>query len=51
MSNYMTITSISESPIEEGLIYVGTDDGNIQVTENGGKSWRKINFSKNEWIT
>ena len=46
MSNYSTITSISESPIEEGLIYVGTDDGNIQVTENGGKSWRKINFQK-----
>ncbi|MAO71791.1 MAG: glycosyl hydrolase [Flavobacteriales bacterium] len=46
MSNYSTITSISESPIEEGLIYVGTDDGNIQLTENGGKSWRKINFQK-----
>ena len=46
MSNYSTITSISESPIEEGLIYIGTDDGNIQVTENGGKSWRKINFQK-----
>ncbi|OUV75458.1 MAG: glycosyl hydrolase, partial [Flavobacteriales bacterium TMED123] len=46
MSNYSTITSISESPIEEGLIYAGTDDGNIQVTENGGKSWRKINFQK-----
>ena len=42
----LIITSISESPIEEGLIYVGTDDGNIQVTENGGKSWRKINFQK-----
>ena len=46
MSNYSTITSISESPIEEGLIYAGTDDGNIQVTENGGKSWRKINFQR-----
>ena len=46
MSNYSTITSISESPIKEGLIYVGTDDGNIQITENGGKSWQKINFKK-----
>jgi len=46
MSNYSTITSISESPKEEGLIYIGTDDGNIQVTENRGKSWRKINFKK-----
>ena len=46
MSNYSTITSISESPLKEGLIYIGTDDGNMQVTENGGNSWRKINFKK-----
>ena len=45
MSNYSTITSLSESPIKEGLIYAGTDDGIIQVTENGGKKWRKINFN------
>ncbi len=42
MSAYNTITSIGESPLEEGLIYIGTDDGLIQVTENGGESWRKI---------
>jgi hypothetical protein len=42
MSNYNTITSLSESPIKEGLLYAGTDDGFIQVTENGGNSWRKI---------
>ncbi|MFZ9691104.1 MAG: VPS10 domain-containing protein [Phycisphaerales bacterium] len=42
MSQYGNITSISESPIEEGLIYVGTDDGLIQVTEDGGGSWRTI---------
>jgi photosystem II stability/assembly factor-like uncharacterized protein len=42
MSNYNTITSIAESPLQEGLIYVGTDDGLIQVTENSGDSWRKI---------
>ena len=42
MSQYGNITSISESPIEEGLIYVGTDDGLIQVTEDGGETWRKI---------
>ncbi len=46
MSNYSTITSISESPIKEGLIYVGTDDGIIQVTDDGGKNWKKINFNK-----
>lgn len=42
MSLYSTITSISESPLHEGLIYVGTDDGLIQVTENGGQNWRKV---------
>ncbi len=46
MSNYNTITSISESPVREGLIYVGTDDGIIQVTTNGGDSWKKIPVTK-----
>ena len=42
MSQYGNITSITESPLQEGLIYVGTDDGLIQVTEDGGQNWRKI---------
>ncbi len=42
MSQYGNITSISESPLVEGLIYVGTDDGLIRVTENGGQTWRKV---------
>ncbi len=42
MSTYNTITSLSESPVKEGLIYVGTDDGLIQITENGGENWREI---------
>ena len=42
MSNYNTITSLSESPLRAGLIYAGTDDGFIQVTYNGGEQWRKI---------
>lgn len=42
MSAWGNITSISESPVVEGLIYVGTDDGLIQVTEDGGQNWRKI---------
>ncbi|MBR77632.1 MAG: glycosyl hydrolase [Flavobacteriales bacterium] len=46
MSNYSTITSISESPKNSELIYIGTDDGIIQVTEDGGKNWRKTDFSK-----
>ncbi len=46
MSNYNTITSISESPVKEGLIYTGTDDGIIQVTDNGGATWTKILVNK-----
>ncbi len=42
MSNYNTITSLAESPHQEGLIYAGTDDGLIQITEDGGKNWRKV---------
>ena len=42
MSQYGTITSLSESPLVEGLLYAGTDDGRIQVSENGGESWRAI---------
>ncbi|MEY4607869.1 MAG: hypothetical protein RL625_86 [Gemmatimonadota bacterium] len=37
-----SVTAIAESPKAEGVIYAGTDDGLIQVTENGGTSWRKI---------
>ena len=44
MSNYNTITSLAESPKQEGLLYAGTDDGIIQVSENGGDSWRKISL-------
>ena len=40
-SLYGTIISLVESPLKEDLIYAGTDDGLIQVTENAGKSWSK----------
>ncbi|HYM25487.1 MAG TPA: hypothetical protein VEU08_19850 [Vicinamibacterales bacterium] len=36
------IVSLDESPLLEGLIYAGTDDGLVQVTEDGGKNWRKV---------
>jgi photosystem II stability/assembly factor-like uncharacterized protein len=36
-----TITALDESPLLEGLIYTGSDDGLIHVTEDGGKTWRK----------
>jgi photosystem II stability/assembly factor-like uncharacterized protein len=37
-----TIVALSESPKRAGLLYAGTDDGNLQVTKDGGKSWTKI---------
>ena len=37
-----TITVVDESPLLEGLMYVGTHDGLVQVTEDGGKNWTKI---------
>ena len=36
------VVSLDESPLLEGLLYAGTDDGLIQVTEDGGKNWRKV---------
>lgn len=41
MSKYATLTSISESPQVEGLLYTGSDDGLIHVSEDGGQTWRK----------
>lgn len=41
MSKYATLTCISESPKKEGLIYTGSDDGLIHVSENAGETWRK----------
>ncbi|MCH2102156.1 MAG: glycosyl hydrolase, partial [Planctomycetes bacterium] len=40
---YGNIVSLAESPLVEGLLYVGTDDGLIQVSEDGGTNWRKEN--------
>ncbi|MFT6882750.1 MAG: photosystem II stability/assembly factor-like uncharacterized protein, partial [Marinoscillum sp.] len=42
MSNYNTITSLAQSPKNDQVIYAGTDDGLVQVTEDGGANWRKI---------
>ncbi|MDH4217329.1 MAG: hypothetical protein OEW23_00960 [Candidatus Aminicenantes bacterium] len=39
---HCTITTISESPITPGLIWVGTDDGNVQLTRNDGGSWTNV---------
>jgi photosystem II stability/assembly factor-like uncharacterized protein len=41
-SFFGNLVALSESPLVEGLIYAGTDDGLIQVTEDGGANWRKV---------
>ena len=40
-SPYGTIVAFSESPLDENLLYVGTDDGLIQISMDGGKTWNK----------
>jgi len=37
--NHCTIFTIAESPLDENIIWAGTDDGNVQVTQDGGKTW------------
>jgi photosystem II stability/assembly factor-like uncharacterized protein len=41
-SFYGNVVSLSESPVKQGLLYVGTDDGLVQVTDDDGGHWRKI---------
>ncbi|WP_046744034.1 VPS10 domain-containing protein [Kordia zhangzhouensis] len=50
---YGTLTSISESPFQFGLIYVGSDDGLVHITKNGGSDWQKISntFPKDLWVS
>ena len=50
---YGTLTTISESPFKFGLLYVGSDDGLVHVSKNGGGSWENISsgFPKNLWVT
>jgi len=40
--NHFTIFTVRESPLNPGLIWVGTDDGNVQVTRDGGETWRNV---------
>jgi len=50
---YGTLTTISESPFQFGLIYTGSDDGLVQVTKNGGGNWTNVSgtFPKELWIS
>ena len=36
------IVTLAESPIKEGLLYAGTDDGNLQISRDSGKTWKNI---------
>jgi photosystem II stability/assembly factor-like uncharacterized protein len=40
--SYGQIVTIAESPIKEGVIWVGTDDGNVQISRDGGKTWKNV---------
>lgn len=50
---YQTISTISESPFEFGVLYVGTDDGNLHRTRDSGLTWEKIDngIKPNRWIS
>ncbi|MHA7128456.1 WD40/YVTN/BNR-like repeat-containing protein [Algoriphagus namhaensis] len=53
--NHTTILAIAPSPIDPNVIWVGTDDGNVQVTKDGGQTWTNVNskltgLPKGSWI-
>jgi photosystem II stability/assembly factor-like uncharacterized protein len=54
--NHCTIFSVSESPKSRDVIWVGTDDGNVQLTRDGGKTWTNVagnvpGLPKNAWVS
>jgi hypothetical protein len=53
--NYCTILAISPSPVEKDVLWVGTDDGRIQLTRDGGSSWKDVTpkskgYPKDGWV-
>ena len=53
--NHTTIFTIAESPLNANIIWVGTDDGNVQITKDGGKTWINTvenipNLPQNTWV-
>src|SRR2546422_925014 len=42
VQEYPTIRTLSESPLTPNVLWVGTDDGNVQVTRDGGKTWKNV---------
>ena len=54
--NHCTITTLCESPVQAGLIWCGTDDGQLQLTRDGGKTWTNVvrripGLPKNTWCS
>lgn len=53
--NHTTIFTIAESPLDENILWIGTDDGNIQVTKDGGENWinvttNLVGIPANTWV-
>jgi len=53
---YTTIFTLAVSPVRRGVIWAGTDDGNVQVTQDGGKSWTNVQAKmpgkpRNAWVS
>jgi photosystem II stability/assembly factor-like uncharacterized protein len=53
---HCTILTIAESPLQAGVIWVGTDDGNVQITRDGGATWTQLNdnlpnFPGEAWVS
>ncbi len=42
IAHYGDIITVSESPLKENMLYVGTDDGNLQVSQDGGLTWKNV---------
>ena len=54
--NHCTIITIAESPLDAKVIWAGTDDGNLQVTRDGGKTWKNVvanvtGLPRNTWVS
>jgi len=55
--NHCTLLTITESPLKEGVLWVGTDDGQVQVTRDGGKTWENVTANikgfaaHDNWVT
>jgi hypothetical protein len=52
---YQSITQLAESPITKGVLYAGTDDGNLHMTKDDGKTWTKIDtnlpMAMKKWVS